>query len=90
MPQTKYIRWQKEITIEDIPLVGGKNASIGEMYRELTGKGIKIPNGFAVTSDAYWHVLESGDILDKLRETLADLDTSDVSDLEKKDKKQDL
>ncbi|AEH60847.1 phosphoenolpyruvate synthase [Methanosalsum zhilinae DSM 4017] len=87
MPQTKYIRWQKEITIEDIPLVGGKNASIGEMYRELTGKGIKIPNGFAVTSDAYWHVLESGDILDKLRETLADLDTSDVSDLEKKGQK---
>src|SRR4030042_1140384 len=50
----KYIRWFEEIRIEDVPLVGGKNASLGEMYRELTNKGIKIPNGFAITAEAYW------------------------------------
>jgi len=41
-----YVRWFEEVTIEDVPLVGGKNASLGEMYRELTGQGVKIPNGF--------------------------------------------
>ena len=42
-----YIRWFEEIKIEDISIVGGKNASLGEMYRELTSQGAKIPNGFA-------------------------------------------
>ncbi len=45
--QGKYIRWFEEIGIGDVPLVGGKNASLGEMYRELTPKGVKIPDGFA-------------------------------------------
>jgi hypothetical protein len=48
-----YVKWFEEITIEDIPLVGGKNASLGEMYRELVPKGVKMPNGFAVTAAAY-------------------------------------
>jgi pyruvate,water dikinase len=43
-----YIRWFEEIKIEDIPIVGGKNASLGEMYGELMSQGVKIPNGFAV------------------------------------------
>ena len=47
------IRWFEEIGIEDIPLVGGKNASLGEMYRELASQGVKVPNGFAITADAY-------------------------------------
>ncbi len=50
----KYIRWFEQIGIEDVPLVGGKNASLGEMYRELKDKGIKIPNGFAVSAEASW------------------------------------
>jgi pyruvate,water dikinase len=82
----KYIRWYEEITIKDIPLVGGKNASLGEMYRELTPQGIKIPHGFAVTADAYWHVLTSAGILDKLRETMTGLDKSDVADLSRRGK----
>jgi len=82
----KYIRWYEEITIKDIPLVGGKNASLGEMYRELTPQGIKIPHGFAVTADAYWHVLTSAGILDKLRETMTGLDKSDVADLARRGK----
>lgn len=53
-----YIRWFNELTIDDIPLVGGKNASLGEMYQELTPQGILIPNGFAVTAEAYRYVLE--------------------------------
>ena len=51
------IRWFKEVGIGDIPLVGGKNASLGEMYRELMPKGIKVPNGFAVTASAYRDML---------------------------------
>ena len=50
-PRAKYVRWFEEIKIEDVPLVGGKNASLGEMYRELGQQGLRIPNGFAVTKD---------------------------------------
>ena len=46
----RYIRWFNEIGIDDVPLVGGKNASLGEMYRELATTGVKVPNGFAVTA----------------------------------------
>ncbi|MCA8988985.1 MAG: hypothetical protein KDA78_15175, partial [Planctomycetaceae bacterium] len=49
----EFIRWFEEITIDDIALVGGKNASLGEMYRELTPEGILVPNGFAITAEAY-------------------------------------
>ncbi|ABE51755.1 phosphoenolpyruvate synthase [Methanococcoides burtonii] len=87
MRNSKYIRWFEEIRIEDIPSVGGKNASLGEMYRELTGKDIKIPNGFAVTADAYWHVLESAGVLQKLKDSLEGLDTNDVTDLAERGKK---
>ena len=87
MGNSKYIRWFEEITIGDVPLVGGKNASIGEMYRELTKEGIRIPNGFAVTADAYWHVLEESGTLDELKKTLEGLDTEDVQDLSERGKK---
>ena len=50
---SNYIRWFKELTIKDIPLVGGKNASLGEMYSKLLKKGVPIPNGFALTAEAY-------------------------------------
>ncbi|MGA7578257.1 MAG: phosphoenolpyruvate synthase [Desulfobaccales bacterium] len=83
----KYIRWFKEIKIEDVPLVGGKNASLGEMYRELTGEGIKIPNGFAITAEAYWYVVKSAGILDQLKETMAGLDKTKVADLAKRGKR---
>jgi pyruvate,water dikinase len=87
MGNNNYIRWFKDITIEDVPSVGGKNASIGEMYRELTDKGIKVPNGFAITADAYWHVLESAGALEELKQTLQGLDTEDVRDLSIRGKK---
>lgn len=76
----KYIRWFEDIKIEDIPLVGGKNASLGEMYRELTPQGIKLPNGFAVTAEAYWHLIESGNILPEMKKILAWIDKNDLED----------
>ncbi|MCF6207691.1 MAG: phosphoenolpyruvate synthase, partial [Sulfurovum sp.] len=52
------IKWFKEIGIEDVAEVGGKNASLGEMYQNLAPLGVRVPNGFAVTSSAYRYVLE--------------------------------
>ncbi len=77
----RYIRFFSEIGIEDVPLVGGKNASLGEMFRELTPKGIAVPNGFAITAEAYRHALETAGAWPALKETLAGLDVSDVDDL---------
>jgi pyruvate,water dikinase len=55
----RFIRWFHEIGLADVPLVGGKNASLGEMYRELTSRGVKIPNGFVITAGGYWSVLRA-------------------------------
>lgn len=79
--QTNYIRWFNELTIDDVPLVGGKNASLGEMYRELTPQGILIPNGFAITAEAYRYVLDQADGWDALHQALDDLKPDDVADL---------
>lgn len=82
--QTNYIRWFNELTIEDIPLVGGKNASLGEMYRELIPQGIQIPNGFAVTAEAYRYVLDQANAWEALHRALDDLNPDDVGDLAKR------
>ena len=83
----KDILWFDEFGMESLPQVGGKNASLGEMYRELSPKGIKIPNGFAITARGYWHFLRSAGILDKLKETLAGLDKSNIRDLAERGRK---
>lgn len=75
-----YIRWFNELSIGDVPLVGGKNASLGEMYRELTPYGVKIPNGFAVTAEAYRYLVKSGGILPEMERTLAGIDKNDLDD----------
>ena len=75
------IRFFSEIGIDDVPLVGGKNASLGEMFQELTPAGISIPNGFAITSEAYRYALECAGVWSALRETLNGLDVSDLADL---------
>jgi pyruvate,water dikinase len=80
----RYIRFFKELNINDVPTVGGKNASLGEMYQSLTPKGINIPNGFATTSDAYWLLLEENGIKDKIYNMLGDLDISDTDNLQKR------
>ena len=79
--QTNYIRWFNELTIDDVPLVGGKNASLGEMYRELTPQGIQIPNGFAVTAEAYRYLLEQAGAWQLLHQALDDLNPENVDDL---------
>jgi len=78
------ILWFNELTNKDVPLVGGKNASLGEMYRFLTKKGVKIPNGFALTASAYWYFLEEAGIKDKIKQILKGLDTHNIGDLMKR------
>ncbi len=85
--QANYIRWFNELTIEDVSLVGGKNASLGEMYRELTPQGIQIPNGFAVTAEAYRYVLDQAQGWEALHQTLDDLNPDDIADLAKRARK---
>ena len=80
----EFILWFKDLAISDVPLVGGKNASLGEMYRTLTKKAINIPNGFAVTAYAYRHFLKKAKIQNKIRQILSDLDTSNMRNLAEK------
>ncbi|MFA6192673.1 MAG: phosphoenolpyruvate synthase [Sulfurimonas sp.] len=82
----KYIRFFNQLTINDVPTVGGKNASLGEMYQHLTCEGVNIPNGFATTSDAYWLLLEENKIKDKIKDALEGLDISDTDNLQKRGK----
>jgi len=77
----RYVRWFRELSLADVPLVGGKNASLGELYRELTPQGVKVPNGFAITAAAYRHALDEAGAWPALREALDGLDPDDVSDL---------
>jgi pyruvate,water dikinase len=81
MQKPKFILWFEELGIGDVQEVGGKNASLGEMYRELSSEGVKIPNGFAVTASAYFHLLESANLNATIRETLQGLKTQNVRDL---------
>ncbi|MBT4121305.1 MAG: phosphoenolpyruvate synthase [Candidatus Magasanikbacteria bacterium] len=83
----KNILWFKEIEIKDVPLVGGKNASLGEMYSKLTKKGISVPNGFAVTSKAYWDFLRSTKLEQKIKKEVQDLNVHDVKELARVGKK---
>ncbi|MBN1544842.1 phosphoenolpyruvate synthase [Candidatus Woesearchaeota archaeon] len=77
----EFILWFDQLGIEDVPLTGGKNASLGEMYRNLTSKGVQVPNGFAVTATAYNHLVDIMGIKDKIRTILKDLNTSDMKNL---------
>ncbi|MBW1734685.1 MAG: phosphoenolpyruvate synthase [Deltaproteobacteria bacterium] len=77
----KFILWFNEIGIDDVPLVGGKNASLGEMYQKLVGKGIKVPNGFAITAYAYRYFLKYAGIEEEIKKVLKGLDTHDIYNL---------
>ena len=81
---TAEVLWFDEIGIEDVPLVGGKNASLGEMFRELTPQGVRIPNGFAITAAAYHDFVENSGVAARLAEILAGLDTRDIADLQRR------
>lgn len=81
MSPKKFVRFFKELTIKDVPEVGGKNASLGEMYGKLSKYGLKVPNGFATTAEAYNYFLETTGLKKKIKEVLRGLDTKDVTDL---------
>lgn len=83
----KWIKWFSEVGIADVGLVGGKNASLGEMLRELKSVGVRVPDGFAVTAEAYRYYLREAGLEDKIRKILADLDKSDPDDLLKRSRR---
>ena len=78
-----FILWFEEMGIEDVPLVGGKNASLGEMYQNLKAEGVKIPEGFAITSYAYRYMLEKSGVTDDLKGALKGLDCTNPLELAK-------
>lgn len=67
----KYIKLFRDITLDDIGLVGGKNASLGEMIHSLTALDVRVPDGFALTADAYWHHIKANNLEQRMRELLA-------------------
>jgi pyruvate,water dikinase len=84
MTKKKFIKFFNELGINDVPQVGGKNASLGEMYRKLTKKGINVPGGFATTAWSYRYFLEQTGLKEKIKEVLGDLNVHDVEELMKK------
>jgi pyruvate,water dikinase len=68
-----YVRWFETLGSNDVGIVGGKNASLGEMICTLKGKGIRVPDGFATTADAYWKFLEANELTGKITSLLDDL-----------------
>jgi len=80
--QIQWIQWFADITMADVPVVGGKNASLGEMRRALTPLGIRIPDGFATTADAYRAFLRAGNLESTIRDALHELDVADIERLQ--------
>jgi pyruvate,water dikinase len=79
-----HIKFFKDIVLTDIPEVGGKNASLGEMFHYLAPKGVNLPNGFATTAKAYYYFLEQAGIRDEIASILGTINVNDVTDAEKK------
>jgi pyruvate,water dikinase len=82
-----YIRFFEEIGIDDVLLVGGKNASLGEMFQKLSGQGVRVPHGFAIKAEAYQHMLDRAGDWDALHAELDDLDPDDVTALARNGKR---
>jgi len=80
----KYIKFFSEISAEDTPLVGGKNANLGEMYNKLADAGVPVPNGFAVTAEGYDYFIKFNNLEEKIHNVLKGLDTHNIEDLHKK------
>lgn len=79
MTKKPYVLWFKQITKNDTSLVGGKNASLGEMFRSLKSKGVAVPDGFATTAEAYWEFLEHNGLKEKITDKLKLLDKEKIS-----------
>jgi pyruvate,water dikinase len=87
MSTSRYVRFFEEFGIDDVPLVGGKNASLGEMFQKLSGQGVRVPHGFAVTAEAYRYMLDKAGAWDRLHAELDELDPADVAALVRKGKR---
>ncbi len=81
MAKKEFVKFFKDLTIKDVPQVGGKNASLGEMYQKLGRKGVRVPNGFATTAFAYNYFLEQAQVKQKIKQALKGLKINDVNDL---------
>ncbi|TCT24216.1 phosphoenolpyruvate synthase [Thiobaca trueperi] len=78
---TDYVRWLSDLGMDDVPVVGGKNASLGEMIQNLTHLGVQVPGGFATTADAYREFIGHDGLDDRIQAVLDALDVEDVSAL---------
>jgi pyruvate,water dikinase len=87
MGTSGYIRFFEEMGIDDVPLVGGKNASLGEMFQKLSDRGVRVPHGFAITAEAYRYMLDETGAWERLHAELDDLDPADVAALARKAKR---
>lgn len=76
-----FILWFEQVGIEDVGLVGGKNASLGEMIQQLTPKGVNVPTGFAVTAHAFRYFMQKAGLEQRLRQLLSDLDVENIDNL---------
>jgi len=83
----RFIKWFEEVGRNDVALVGGKNASLGEMIRNLSSEGVNVPSGFAITAEAYKYLIKEAGIEDELRDILEGLDTHDMEDLSRRGSK---
>ena len=81
---SRHVRFFRDLGIDDVPLVGGKNASLGELYQELTGAGLHVPNGFAVCASAYRETIAQAGIIDELHALLDEVDGGDVALLQER------
>ncbi len=84
MVNSKYVLWFKDLGIEDVPKVGGKNAALGEMYANLVPLGVNVPDGFAITAEAYRHFLLDAGLNAQIEEALKGLNTHDIKDLQRR------
>ena len=87
MSTSGYVRFFEDFGIDDVPLVGGKNASLGEMIQNLAGQGVRVPHGFAITAAAYRYMLDEAGGWDRLHAELDDIDPADVAALARKAKR---
>ncbi len=86
MPK-KNILWLKEIDYGNVPQVGGKNASLGEMYNSLSEKGVNVPDGFALTANAYWRFLEVNKLDKELKEIFKNFNPNSLKSIQEVGKK---
>jgi pyruvate,water dikinase len=83
----RFVKWFEEIGAKDVALVGGKNASLGEMIRSLSSKGVNVPSGFAITVEGYKYVVDEAGIGAKIKDTLTGLNTHDMRNLAERGRK---